>query len=220
MGALGGNVSPTMVRNLSAALINAAMNGQDMGELNSLVDAQVADLERLRAENKPIYLQRIEEARKIIAAADKMDPTWQAIRAMADVQNMEQHAADQAERDIKVRQGGQFSSGQLKAHQRNSALHTARSKALAYGGAYRDAELRQQQLRGMGAGLLVGDAFDAELMAHQHDIQQAGLRARQEIGADTRGGFMAALGADFGTPENDDPNANDDRDSVFSFPGG
>ena len=215
-----GNVNSTQMRQISAQLINAAVNGQDMGEMNALVEQQRAELAQLDAAAKAgLYAQ----AQQVIAAADRSDPAMARLWAVADVAGTEARQHRQAMRDIATRQGGSLDAGQQKAYERGKSLHTARSKALAGNQAYRSAELTQNQLRATGAQLL-GQAENAAFQRVQYgnEVEAAGMRANRESRHDLWGGVMAGLteGWDYNpttSPNPTTPQQEDDDEGFGSF---
>lgn len=183
------NIGTSDIGRLGAVLINAAVNGQSMGRLDGLVAQQKAELDALKSTNAAAYQQKIMEAQKVLQDADRMDPEWWARVRMADVAGMEANQFKQAVRNIVTRQGGMYDAGQLKAYERSSALHTARSKALAWGTGYKDAFLAQNQLRQTGAGMLGPDEAGYQLWQAGAELDAAKERARREASNSTGGGF-------------------------------
>jgi hypothetical protein len=212
-----GNVSGQTLNRLGAAVINAAVNGQSMGELDAVVEQQRAELAALAASDQAVYNQKISEAQKILSDADKMDPAWRGRIAMADVAGMEANQHSQAMRNIATRQGGSLDSGQRKAYQRGAALHTARSKALAYNRGYSEAEVARNQLRNAGAQLMGPN--DGAMRAWQADTElEAGhQRGRQQLRQSTWGGVAAGLfEPDYAPATSPDPSAEQEDDDGYS----
>ena len=215
-----GNVSGQTMQRISAALINAAVNGQSMGQLDGLVAQQRAELEALRQSDAAAYQQRINVAQQILADADRMDPSWMARIRMADVAGMEANQFQQAMRNIAVRQGGSLDAGQRKAYERGSALHTARSKALAYGQAYNEAQLGQNQLRAQGAQFLGPNDAGFRTWQADTELRAAQERAHREASNSTWGGIAAGLfERDYPAATSPDPSANQ-NENTNSFLGG
>lgn len=222
-----GNIDGDTLNRVGAAIINAAVNGGSMGRLDGIVAQQRAELAELQRTNQEVYNQRISQAQQLIAAADRMDPAWRGRIAMADVAGMEANQSRQAMRNIATRQGGSLDSGQRQAYERSSALHSARSKALAYNRGYTEGEIAQNQARSAAAGLLGPDQ-----MGFAHWQAETGLLADQERARSERERSTAGMFADafFGSgtfnqapsPSPSGLNQNDDDEdnpSIFN-PGG
>lgn len=188
-----GNVDPQTLNRIGSAVINAAVNGQSMGRLDGIVAQQRAELAALRNSDMAVYQQRINTAQQILSDADRMDPSWYARTRMADVAGMEANQFRQAMRNIAVRQGGSFDSGQANAYERGAALHTARSKALAYTTAFGDATQAQNSMRAQGAALLGPDDARFRNLQADAEIQAGWNRAHQESAQSTWGGLAAGL---------------------------
>lgn len=199
---------------VAAAVVNAAVNGQSMGRLDSLVAQQRAELEALKQTDQAQYAQRINAAQQLLADADKNDPSWMARMRMADVAGMEAKQFRQAMRNIAVRSGGSLDQGQRTAYERSASLHTGRSKALAWGQGWGQGVQNQAALRTQGAGLLTSPNYgpwqdETELLAGQQ-------RARDEAARSTAGGFVGAFSErDYRSSTSPDPsssqnNQNDD----------
>lgn len=191
---VGGNTDA--MGRIGSMLINAAVNNQRMGRLDGLVSQQKAELEALRVKDRVAYDQKISEAQKILADADRMDPQWYARLAMADVAGMEETQFKQTMRNIAVRQGGSLDDGQQKAYERGQKLHTARSKALAYNQGFAGATVAQQQIRGQAAGLIGPDEASYRNITAQQAIEQGAYRERAGLVADT----FAPLVSELNTP--------------------
>ena len=188
-----GNIGQTAINRIGAVLTNAAVNGQSMGRLDGLVAQQRAELEALRVSDKAAYDQRISAAQQILSSADRMDPAWYARTRMADVAGMEANQFEQTMRNIAVRQGGAFDSGQQNAYERGAALHAARSKALAYNQGFVEATGTQNNLRAQGAGLLGPDTAGFQNWQADTELRAAQERAHREASNSTWGGVGAAL---------------------------
>ncbi len=210
-----GNVSGDGMRRIMAQITNAAVNGEDMGRMNDLVNARKAELEALAARDKTVYDQQIHEAQQILAAADRNDPDMARLWAVADVAGAEHRQHRQAMRNIAVSNGG-FDAGQRRAYERGAALHTARSKALAGNRAYKEAEIAQNQLRSMGAQMLRPDAAGAAHWASMTELEAARERANRQSQHNIWGTFMGGLadGWDYDRTSSPDPtdNRNEDDD--------
>jgi hypothetical protein len=176
---------------ISAAIINAAVNGQSMGRLDGLVAQQRAELDALRRTDEAQYNQRIAAATQILADADKQDPSWMARVRMADVAGIEANQFRQAMRNIAVKQGGSLDAGQRKAYERNAALHTGRSKALAWGQGWGQGVQNQAALRAQGAGLLTSPNYAP--WQYNTELLSAQQRARDEASRSTWGGIIGAF---------------------------
>lgn len=219
-----GNVSPDMLRRTGAAVINAAVNGESLGRLDAMVEQQRAELEAIRAADQGVYNQKIAEAQKILADADKMDPTWRGKMAMADVAGMEATQSRQTMRDIATKQGGSLDAGQRKAYQRSAGLHTARSTSLAYNRGYSEAEIARNQLRAAGSQLLTPN--DAAMRGWQFDteLEAARQRAHTEANQNTAGLFADAFfgSGTFNPAPSPVPGSEeeDDDTSPYGFGGG
>lgn len=213
-----GGMGAEQVRRMGAVVVNAAVNGTQLAGMDDIVAQQRAELAALAQTNQAAYQQRISEAQKILASADAMDPAWRGRVAMADVQGAESHAADQAMRNIAVRQGGSLDSGQRKAYERGSALHTARSKALAYNQGFKQAETAQAQMRATGAGLLGPDAFGLQLQQAGQGLAVDAHRARGELLADTAGAFSSAVfGRQYNPATSPDSTSDYNDEDQFTF---
>lgn len=177
-------------RRMAAAVLMAAVQGQNIRGMEGVVQEQMQELEALKRSNQAVYQQRIAEAQKILADADKMDPTWRAKMAMADVATAEKTQAQQTKRAIAARDGGSFDTGTQRAFDRKAGLHTARSKSLAYNKAFTDAEVARNQLRAAGMAGLAPDA-------NGFGLWQAGaqLRAAQTRADNDARNEMAGFGA-------------------------
>jgi hypothetical protein len=203
---------------IGAAIINAAVNGTQIAGMDDLVAQQRAELDALARTNQAAYQARIGEAQKITAQADAMDPAWRGRMAMADVKGAEERAADQAMRNIAVRQGGSLDAGQRKAYERSSKLHTARSGALAYNQAFKQAETAQAQMRGLAAGLYTPDQMGLQITGAKTDLEAARLRERGNRLADTADAFSSAFfGRSFSPATSPDPTSNYDDEDQNNF---
>jgi hypothetical protein len=197
------------------------MNGTQMAGMDDLVAQQRRELDKLAATNQAAYQARIGEAQKIIASADAMDPAWRGRIAMADVQGAEERSGDQAMRNIAVRQGGSLDTGQRKAYERGHALHTARSKSLAYNQAFKQAEVAQNQMRAQGAGLMGPDQGGLQIQQARQGLEIDAQRARDELWSDTAGAFSSALfGTRYNPATSPDPSANYDEEDSNGSPFG
>ena len=198
---------------IGAAIINAAVNGENIAGAEELVAQQRAELAQLAASDRAVYEQRIRVAQDILGEASRMDPDWIGRIRMADVAGVEANQFRQAMRNIATRQGGSLDSGQRKAYERGAALHTARSKALAFGRGFTEAQGARAQMQGSAAGLLGPD--EAGRAAWQLDTDlAAGLhRAKTEANQSTAAGFTEGF---FGNTQYDpaaDPRPQDDEDN-------
>jgi len=208
-----GNVDMQSLRRIGASIVNAAVNGNSMGRLDGLVEQQRAELEALRQSDLAAYNQRIAAAQSILTDADRMDPTWYARIRMADVAGMEANEFRQAMRNIAVRQGGSLDEGQRKSYQRGHALHAARSKALAWGRGFVEAEGAQNQLRAQGAALLGPNEAGFRTWQADTELLAARERARREASHSTWGGVIAGLSEqDYNPATRPDPSADEEED--------
>lgn len=176
---------------IGAAIVNAAVNGQNMGELNGLVAQQRAELDALRAQDEAQYNLRIQAAQQILNDADRQDPSWLARVRMADVAGMEANQFRQAMRNIATTQGGSLDQGQRKAYERAASLHTARSKALAWGRGWGEGVQNQASLRGQGAGLLTSPNYAG--WQSDTDLEAGAAQARAHYRGNTAGVFADAI---------------------------
>lgn len=213
-----GNVDGDTMRRIGATLVNAAVNNQNMGNLNALVAQQRAELEALAASDKAAYDQRIAAAQQILSDADKMDPMWHARVAMADVAGVEANEFRQTMRDIAVRQGGSYDKGQQKAYSRGQALHTARSKALVYNQAFKQAAVGRNQLRNAGAQLLGPNTAGMRAWELGTDLEAARYREESDNRRDTFGTFagLAMEAGDHRAATSPDPSEPEQEERGFS----
>jgi hypothetical protein len=212
------NIGGVDLNRVGAAIINAAVNGQSIAGMDDLVAQQRRELAALAASNQAAYQARIGEAQKITAMADAMDPNWRRIMAMADVQGAEERAADQAKRNIAIKQGGSLDAGQRKAYERSSALHIARSKTLAGNQAYKQAETAQAQMRGMAAQLYGPDSGGLAINQMRYGVEGDVLRAKDTLRNDTAAGlFTAFTNTPYDRPTNSDPSDDEEQDSNGSL---
>jgi hypothetical protein len=219
-----GNIDGDTLNRVGAAVINAAINGGSLGRLDSVVAEQRAELDALRRSDRAVYDQRISQAQQLIAAADQADPAWRGRIAMADVAGMEANQSRQAMRNVATRQGGSLDSGQRNAYERSSALHTARSKALAYNRGFSEAEVVRNQARSAAAGLLGPDQMGALHWQAETGLRADQERARSELNRSTAGMFADAFfgSGTFNQAPSPSPSGNDDEEdapSIFN-PGG
>jgi hypothetical protein len=212
------NISGVDLNRVGAAIVNAAVNGQSIAGMDDLVAQQRRELAALAASNQAAYQARIGEAQKITAMADAMDPAWRGRIAMADVQGAEERSGDQAMRNIAVRQGGSLDTGQRKAYERGKALHTARSKSLAYNQAFKQAEVAQAQMRGTAAQLYGPDSGGLAINQMRYGVEGDVLRAKDTLRNDTAAGlFTAFTNTPYDAPTNSDPSADEEQDSNGSL---
>lgn len=216
----GDGAGSDMTRRIGAAIVNAAVNKTSLNQLDGVVAEQRRQLQALYNTDRPAYNQRISTAQQILSEADKMDPEWYARTRMADVAGMEATQFQQAMRNIAVRQGGSLDSGQRKAYERGAALHTARSKALAYNQGHVQATGAQNQLRATGmAGLTPDDAAFRNLGA-QGDLALGAWDARRQLNQNTAGEFTAAFTEPtYRPPASRDPSENDEDTLGWGFGG-
>lgn len=204
------NTSGLDITRIGAALVNAAVNGQSMGQLDGLVAQQRAELEALKQQDAAAYSQRISAAQQILQDADRMDPAWWGRVRMADVAVMEANQHKEAMRNIATKQGGSLDAGQRKAYMRGAALHTARSKAKAYNEGHKDAFLAQNQLRAQGAGLMTGPSLG--LWQAGASLEAGAWDARRQLNQDTWGGLLGAFGERNPQPTTSPVPGSDDED--------
>lgn len=217
-----GNVSQQTMNQIGAALVNAAVNGQSMGRMDGLVAQQLAELEALKASDNAAYQQRITAAMQVYNNALAMDPSFVARLRMGDIAGMEAKQYRDAMRNIATKQGGSLDAGQRKAYERSGALHTARSKALAYNSAYTDAQAAQNQ--GLAQASQLFGPNDAGMRAWQlqTDLRSAQERARRDDEASTWGGIAAGIfETGFNKSTSPDPSTSDkDKKKLDGFAGG
>lgn len=214
-----GQIDGDTLNRVGAAVINAAVNGGSLGRLDGVVAEQRAELEALQRSNRAVYDQRIAQAQQLIAAADQADPAWRGRIAMADVAGMEANQSRQAMRNIATRQGGSLDSGQRNAYERSSALHTARSKALAYNRGFSEAEIVRNQARSAAAGLLGPDQMGFAHWQAETGLRADQERARSELNRSTAGMFADAFfgSGTFNQATSPSPSGNDDEEDAPSF---
>lgn len=216
-----GNISQDMARRVGAALVNAAVNGQSMGRLDGLVAQQRAELEALRQSDLAAYNQRISTAQQILTDADRMDPAWHARIAMADVAGMEANQFRQAMRNIAVRNGGSLDAGQQNAYERGAALHTARSKALAYNQRFGQAQQAQTQTRAQAAQLFTPNTAGMDAWRLGNELVAGQERARREADHSTWSGLTTAIfEQDYSPATSPDPSAEDEDNTFGGFVNG
>lgn len=204
---------------IGAAIINAAVNGETVAGAEALVEQQRAELAQLAASDRAVYEQRIRVAQDILNEASQMDPEWVGRIRMADVAGVEANQFRQAMRNIATRQGGSLDSGQRKAYERGAALHTARSKALAFGRGFTEAQGARAQMKGSAAGLLGPDQASFTNIQASGEWGAAGLRAAADGRNNTAAGFTNALTSGNYDPAAD-PRPQEDEDNQTQSPYG
>lgn len=216
-----GNVDGDTMRRIGATLVNAAVNGQNMGQMNALVEQQRAELAALAASDRATYEQRINAAQQILADADRMDPRWHARIAMADVAGIEANEFRQAMRNIAVSRGG-LNAGQQRAYERSKSLHTARSKALAYNKASIEAGAARNQLRGAGAQLLGPNTGGLAAWQADTDLQAAAFQEQADNNRNSWGTFVGGIleSGDHRPATSPDPSEDEDNGNSNGFAGG
>lgn len=219
---VGSAISNIDLNRLGAAVINAAVNGQSMGELDDAVAQARAELEILRQQDQAAYMQRISTAQQILADADRQDPSWLARVRMGDVAGVMNREHDQALRNIAVRQGGSLDSGQRKAYERSGRLDIGRAKALAWGQGWGEGVRNQAALRGQAAGLLTGP--NAQLWEAGTRLSMDQVEQRNRLRASTAGGFASVFnGGNYApstSPETQQSNQNQNDEETDAFTAG
>lgn len=216
-----GSVSKETMSRISAAVINAAVNGQNMGSMNSLVEQQRAELQALAGRDRAAYEMRINLAQQTIAEADRADPDWWARARMADATGIHYTEFRQAMRNIATRQGGSLDAGQRNAYERGSAIELARTKALVYNQGFTQAQGMQAQLRAQAAGMLGPDEAGFRSWQAETGLLADQERARAERNESTWGGFSAAFTEPNYRPSTSpDPSSDDDDDEQTGLSGG
>lgn len=216
---LGSAVSSIDLNRVGAAVINAAVNGQSMGELDRAVAQARAELDALKQQDQAAYMQKINLAKQITDEADRQKPEWLAKIRMADVAGVMNKEHDQALRNIAVRQGGSLDGGQRKAYERSGRLDIGRAKALAWGQGWGEGVRNQAALRGQAAGLLTGP--NAQLWEAGARLNMDQVEQRNRLRASTAGGFASVFnGGDYApttSPETQptQDNQNDKENDSF-----
>ena len=219
MGQISNIFSGDGINRIGSALINAIVNNDSQDRIDALVAQQREALADLSAQEQAAYAQRMQAAQQLLAQADRNDPSWMARIRMADVAGMEANQFRQTMRNIATTQGGSLDQGQRKAYERSASLHTARSKALAWGQGWGEGERNQASIRAQGAGLLTGPNYGPWQAETELLLGQA--RARQQNNRSTAGGFIGAFGErNYSPSTSPDPssqqNNQDDDDAFYS----
>lgn len=219
LGRMFTGMNGDMLNRVGAAVVNAAVNGQNMGRLQGLVDQERAALDTLAASDRAAYDTRIATAHQLLADADRNEPTRVALMRMADVAGIEANEFRQSQRNIATRRGGEYNRGAQNFDERTRALHTGRSKARAYGEGFGEGLTRQGSLRFQGAQLLTPNEQGFRTWQAGLELNAGLERARTESNTSTWGGFSDAIfgGGDYNPATSPRPDEEDEDQNNFGI---
>lgn len=211
-----------------AAVTGAALSGRSMGQLDSVVAARKAELDKLAATDRAAYDRQIAIAKDILNKAYASDPQWAGRMAMADVAGMGERELNSVLRNQAVAQGG-YNTGAARATERKAQLGNATDRALAYNREYKNAEGEQARLLAQAAGLMgpnpgefdrwkAGTELDLA-QAEAHGAQRADLGRLFSYAITPAGNYDELLGTRTDTQDGHAPPRNQNNEYPIS-PGG